>query len=105
MSQRSSQHKNLTPAIGIALAFLLSMSSLAGCSASMAADEAPTDKSTPELASTGAPDDSQEPQATPAEDANQQNAEKLLAKTDPQPTMASSPTATSPPSMAIPTST
>lgn len=41
----------------------------------MAADEAPTDKSTPELASTGAPDDSQEPQATPAEDANQQNAE------------------------------
>ena len=75
MSQRSSQHKNLTPAIGIALAFLLSMSSLAGCSASMAADEAPTDKSTPELASTGAPDDSQEPQATPAEDANQQNAE------------------------------
>lgn len=28
-----------------------------------------------ELASTGAPDDSQEPQATPAEDANQQNAE------------------------------
>ena len=75
MSQRSSQHKNLTPAIGIALAFLLSMSSLAGCSASMAADEAPTDKSTPELASTGAPDDSQEPPATPAEDANQQNAE------------------------------
>ena len=46
MSQQSSQHKNLTPAIGIALAFLLSMSSLAGCSASMAADEAPTDKST-----------------------------------------------------------
>ncbi|MFR2587620.1 MAG: DNA/RNA non-specific endonuclease [Adlercreutzia equolifaciens] len=75
MSQQSSQHKNLTPAIGIALAFLLSMSSLAGCSASMAADEAPTDKSTPELASTGAPDDSQEPQATPPEDANQQNAE------------------------------
>lgn len=75
MSQQSSQHKNLTPAIGIALAFLLSMSSLAGCSASMAADEAPTDESTPELVSTGAPDDSQEPQATPAEDANQQNAE------------------------------
>lgn len=75
MSQQSSQHKNLTPAIGIALALLLSMSLLAGCSASMAADEAPTDKSTPELASTGASDDSQEPQATPAEDANQQNAE------------------------------
>ena len=75
MSQQSSQHKNLTPAIGIALAFLLSMSSLAGCSASMAADEAPPDKSPPELASTGAPDDSQEPQATPPEDANQQNAE------------------------------
>lgn len=75
MPQQSSQHKNLTLAIGIALAFLLSMSSLAGCSASMAADEAPTDKSTPELASTGAPDDSQEPQATPPEDANQQNAE------------------------------
>ena len=67
MSQQSSQHKNLTPAIGIALAFLLSMSSLAGCSASMAADEAPTDKSTPELASTGAP----------AEDTNQQETEAV----------------------------
>ncbi len=75
MPQRSSQHKNLTPAIDIALALLLSMSLVTGCSASMVGDEAPGGGPAPELASTGSPDDSQEPQATPAEDANQQKAE------------------------------
>ena len=96
MSQQSSQHKNLTPAIGIALAFLLSMSSLAGCSASMAADEAPTDKGRPTTHKSRRP----LPQRTQTS-----RMLKLLAKTDPQPTMAPFPTATSPPSMAIPTST
>lgn len=104
MSQRSSQHKNLTPAIGIALAFLLSMSSLAGCSASMAADEAPTDKSTRSSRARGRPTTRKSHRPLPQRTQTSRML-KLLAKTDPQPTMASSPTATSPPSMAIPTST
>ena len=77
MPQRSPQQENHTPVIGIALTLLLSIALATGCSASTAGNEAPPGEPTPELASTGTPDDPQEPQSAPAEDTNQQETEAV----------------------------